>query len=57
MSRMDIPRELEEVPPSLGVLGEEDLGVLTTLAELLAFARREDIRVVGLSDLPEVLAP
>ncbi|HRH00521.1 MAG TPA: hypothetical protein PLR99_29955 [Polyangiaceae bacterium] len=31
--------------------------ILGSLAELLAFARREDIRVVGLSDLPEVLAP
>lgn len=30
--------------------------ILGAVAELLAFARREDIRVVGLSDLPEVLA-
>ncbi|HQY61582.1 MAG: hypothetical protein IPF92_05765 [Myxococcales bacterium] len=31
--------------------------ILGNLAELLAFAQREEIRVVGLSDLPEVLAP
>lgn len=30
--------------------------ILGALAELLLFARREDIRVVGLSDVPEVLA-
>lgn len=30
--------------------------ILGSLAELLAFARREDIRVIGLSDVPEILA-
>jgi hypothetical protein len=30
--------------------------ILGALAELLLFARREDVKVIGLSDLPEVLA-